>query len=150
MALDETALLVAIRTRLLTVSGLPLAAFRAWENVQFDPPADKKWVRETFLPGSEAKTSTGFLESYGQVQYDLFGPIGEGREGLAALAKAVVEAFEPGQSLVNGSTQVILEEARRLRGRRDTPGEDSRDSGGSLWYYIPVVIEWRAFSPTSV
>lgn len=143
--LDTTALVLLFRARLDTLSSIPDAAHRAWENREFEPDLDQEWLRETLIISDEEKSSTGLIESDGQIRYDVLAPIGSGTEDARAIAKIIAEGFEPGQSLQSGDLRVSLEKTQRLPGR-----EAFQDDGKSLWYMIPVVVFWRVFTPTSV
>lgn len=143
--MNENALMVAFRTKLDTLSGIPDATQRAYENDEFEPTVDKEWMRETLLVGDEAKTSTGLNESSGEVRYDCFAPVGAGTESIRDVARVIADGFEAGQSLQNGGLHVSIEQTKRLPGREDF-GNDEK----TLWYMIPVVISWRVFTLTTV
>lgn len=148
--LDDNALVVAFRTRLLTVAGLPPEDMRAWENVTFDPSPDATWVKEHLAIDDEDLTSFGTLEATGRMIYTFFEPLDRGAEGVRVLARAAALAFEPGQSLQNGDLDVILEKTQRGAGRRASPAsEDFGDEEGALWYAIPVQVFWRTFTPST-
>lgn len=140
MAIDLDALLEAFRTRFTTVAGAPDTAHRASENVEHSPKVNEPWYRETLLPDDEDLSSIATLENTGELRYDFFYPIGTGVTAVRSVTKLVVEAFAAGQALQNGSLHISLEHTRRLNGRIDT------EAGVNIWYHVPVVIYWRAFT----
>jgi hypothetical protein len=144
--LDETALVLAFRTKLDTLAGIPDASHRAWENREFEPELDAEWLRETLVIGDEERSSTGLNESFGQIRYDVLAPIGEGTTNVRAIAKAIAEGFEAGQTLQNGGLSISIEKSTRLPGR-----QAFTETGGSksLWYMVPVAVFWRVFTATS-
>lgn len=143
--LDETALVLIFRGVLDGLAGIPDADHRAWENREFEPEIDAEWLRETLIIGDEEKSSTGYIESAGQIRYDVLGPIGAGTTNVRAIAKIIAEGFEAGQSLQSGGLEVSLEKTQRLPGRNAFVGEERQ-----LWYMVPVAIFWRVFTQTSV
>jgi hypothetical protein len=140
VAIDLDALLEAFRTRLATVAGAPNVAHRASENVEYSPVVDEPWYRETLLPDDEDLSSIATLENTGELRYDFFYPIGSGVTTARAVPKLVVEAFAAGQALQNGGLHISLEHTRRHNGRIDS------EAGVNIWYHVPVVIYWRAFT----
>jgi len=145
--LNESALRRLFRARLKTVSTLPPEARLAWEGRSFTPPDPNPgdlWVREFVSILGESKSSTGFIEATGTTTYAVFTPGTGGTEDADALAQAVAEAFEAGQSLTADGLTAIIERTERA------PYRDSADDrGSSLWIFKTVTIRWRVFTPVS-
>lgn len=105
----------ALRTRLLTVSGIPDAPQRAWEGRDFTPTAGTAWLRDTVLPAGADRVSVG---PYARVrhlalyQVDLFVPALRGTEGDGP-ADAIIAAFWPGLVLSYNGQTVLVRSATR-------------------------------------
>ncbi len=145
--LDSTKLRQVFRAKLRAAGG-DLANIRmAHENrklkLKKDAALPAFWIRETLMIFDESKSSTGTIEADGDMIYDVLGLKSKGTEEIEALAKLVAEAFEAGQSLTATGIEVSLEKSRRFPGL-DDPGENS--PGGSIWFYIPVHVQWRVFT----
>ncbi len=121
----------ALRTQLLTVSGLPTD--REWENQTFTPPASDPWVRETYKPTTERKRASDLVEIAGQMVWDLFYPLNDGVQNIDDMADAIKTAFVPGTSL---SGTVFIDRAER----------GAADEEETSYYTIPVTIHWRAYT----
>lgn len=136
-------LLGAFRDRLDTLSGIPAASKRAYENTTFDPiGVEDEWLRETLLITDEIKSATGTIESYGEVRYGIFTPRGSGITTVNAIAKTIAEGFEEGQALQKNGLEIIIEGSARGQGRPD-PDD-------SIWYMVPVTVLWRAFTAAAI
>jgi len=139
--LDETEVRKVFRAELNGVSGIPAAAFRAWENRGFKPPDPddgQLWIEEFLEIISERKTSSGCIEAVGTTTYSVWVPSRSGTEDGDALARGIAEAFEAGQSLTSSGVTAILERTERApyRGSDDFP----------LWVFKSVTTRWRVFT----
>lgn len=135
---DRDQIRKTLRKRLLTVSTLPPANMRAWENRDFNPPEPKDgviWIRETLIPADERLSALLMLEFDGYVQYDVFCPRGRGTEAAEALAKAIGDVFKPGISLTDPARVHIIRTVA-LQGVAEP-----------VWYGIPVQVIVKAFVP---
>ena len=142
--LNESTLRTVMRTQLKTVASLPASKYRAWENRKFKPPEadeDQPWIREHVSILSERKSSTGYVEAVGTTQYSVYVPAGRGTAQADALAKAIAEAFEAGQSLTGTGLTVILERTERAPYRVD--------ASDSIWVFKTVTSRWRVFTSSS-
>jgi hypothetical protein len=54
---SHKAIIVALRTHLVTLDGLPAEAYRAWINVKFEPTPGQAFLEEEYLPGPQALDS---------------------------------------------------------------------------------------------
>lgn len=138
---NVSSLRAAFRARLSSVSGLP--SFIQHENEEGNPPVDAEWIQERLLM-EEGKTATGTVEAWGEYRLNVFTPKGKTLTTLETLTKDIVEAFEAGQSLSEAGLNIAIERATRLAGRMDFGGGDL-----PLWYFVPIVISWRAFTSSS-
>lgn len=143
--MDLTELRTTMRTQLKTVTTLPSADRRAWENRTFRPPevrdqpgADVMWVREQIRILSETKSSTGFIEAIGETLYMVHYPAGRGTGPMDELTLAIAEAFQAGQSLTGTGLTAILEHTERRPPRVD-PTFPS-------WIFTTVAVRWRSFT----
>ena len=131
---DHKAIRQALRTQLLTVSGLP--AGKQWENKSFTPPTDgSPWLREQLLPAGEEFVASSMWEATGLAQYDLFYPLGDSSEDADTLADAIKRVFRPPQT-IGSSTKVNIDKAER----------DAGQIADSVWYMVSVRITWRAYA----
>jgi len=128
--IDHVAVRQALRTRLLTVSGLPTAL--AWENRNFQPTNNSPWIREYYYPDPERLVAQDLIEGTGFVSYDVVYPVNSGTEDAEGLADDIKAIYEPPGSLANNLSII----------------SSVRDPGFSEhpWYYVPVRIQWRAHS----
>lgn len=129
--IDHVAVRQAIRTRLLTVVGLPSDI--AWENRAFDPPNDgSAWLREFYYPDPERQVANDVIEGTGFMTYDVVYPANAGTEAAEGLADDIKAVFEPPGSL---AANLSIISSVRDPGFTQLP-----------WYYVPVRIAWRAHS----
>lgn len=142
MAFDKSRLRTMFRIRLATVSGLP--TYKAWENRPFklpNPSSTDTWLREKVYINSERKTTPALIEATGETRYDIFLPAGSGTKDADDLTKAIAEAFEAGNSLTNGTFGIQIERTQR--------GNLINETEFDNWSFLPVVIRWRVFTPTT-
>jgi hypothetical protein len=141
MAISTDLIRRKLRSQLLTATGLPLAARRAWENRSFDPntATHLPWLRETLLPGQEDTVSTGLLRAVGLVQYDLFAPKNTGTEAYEAIRDNIKAVFLPGTHIDLGNGHFLS-----VQSGRPLPqvGEDP-------WVGFPLQIAWEAYGTRS-
>lgn len=99
-------------------------------------------IRERYVIIKDWKSSTGFLETIGQTQYDVYVPVGRGTRELNETALQIAKAFKPGQSLTSTDMTIILE-------RADRAGSLGRDEDVPGWVFKTVSCHWRVFTPVS-
>ena len=128
--IDHVAVRQALRTRLLTVVGLPTDI--AWENRAFEPPDESTWIREFYYPDPEFQPAFDVIEGTGFWTVDVVVPISSGTETGESLADDIKAAFEPPGALAANISIV----------------SSVRDSAfvEHPWFYIPVRIQFRAHS----
>jgi hypothetical protein len=143
--LDEALLRRTFRDTLLGVSTIPdERTMIAWENEPFDPPQmvdvgpAPLWVKEHVRVLNESKSSTGFVEAVGETLYSVETPKNRGTEEADALAKAIAEALQAGNSLTATGLTVILEQTER-RPYREDPNHPA-------WVFKTVACRWRTFT----
>jgi len=88
------ALLTALRTRLLTVSGLPP---RAWENVNFVPEIGDAYVTDRWLGGSAQAAEVGdrpLRRGRYLYQINVVSPNNRGMDEIMALADDIASVFQ--------------------------------------------------------
>lgn len=142
MAFDKSLLRTLMRTRLATVTELP--DFKSWENRPFrlpDPMTTSIWLREKVYITTERKTTPGLIEATGETRYDIFIPAGGGTKEADDMTMAIAEAFEAGKSITNGSFGIQIERTQRGNLIHETEFEN--------WSFLPVVVRWRVFTPTT-
>ena len=142
--LDESVLRTTFRAALKTVTLLPKEQFLAWENRNFQPPegdSDAIWVEEFLTILTEPKSSTGFIEAVGLMQYSVNVVKGRGTAPGDALAKGIAEALHAGQSLTGVGLTAILERTERAPYRPR--------SEGSIWVFKTVTSRWRVFTQSA-
>ena len=110
-----------------------------FENYKFTPPnPPQPFLRETYLITSEINTAYDQVEAIGEVHYDVFDVLGRGTERAADIARAVSEAFPPGNSLRDSGVTINIVRTYQAPGRAT-----------KAWYFIPVVVQWRTFATIS-
>lgn len=138
--LDTKKLRLLFRIKLREIQDIPTDI--AYENRPFEvPEPDKLWVRETLLIATEIRSSSGLIQTVGETRYDVFGAKDAGTEKVEELAKKIAEKFEAGTSMVtsDGEVDVHVYRAARFPGRVD-----------EAWFFVPVVLSWRTFTPVAV
>lgn len=100
---------LALRNRLLTVSGLP--ASRAWENKAFTPSAGTPYLTDEFAPATSAALSvpvkSAVVEERGLYVVTLYGLANDGISTIGAWADAILAAFAPGTAVTSTANDVI-------------------------------------------
>ncbi|MBD3615847.1 MAG: hypothetical protein HUJ22_04675 [Gracilimonas sp.] len=122
----------ALRTKLVSIPGIPDEDNQAWQNKVFEPTDGTPWIRETLLPSDERMTANNEKEAVGIYQIDYFVPIGESVYDAEDLADAIKNAFKP-TTVLSGFLRI--ERSRLLPGNTSGP-----------WYKISVVIDYKCFS----
>lgn len=88
-------LIGALRTRLLTVSGLP--AVRAWDNVLFEPTPGTPYVEDQFFSSTQRAAQLGpgtsLTRSRTLYQINLVYPEGQGVNAVLTLADKIAAAM---------------------------------------------------------
>lgn len=106
----------ALRTHLKLVSGLPAAAYRAWEGFAFTPTRGKAFVTDRLASVHSTPRAIGAIEHGMTYTVTLVFPANEGTGAIEALAGAVVDQFKVGTKLTYGSHTVLCEKAERRGG----------------------------------
>lgn len=126
----------ALRTKLLTMTGLPSSANRAWENIDFTPAAGTPWVSEEYLPGPMYRVTVGSsaqLEARPTYLVTFHSLLNIGMDALSLLADTCLELFAPGTEMAVGSDT--------LRVRGDTaPYRGQLLVGDNGWASVSVSI----------
>jgi hypothetical protein len=147
MAVNETVLRRAMRDRLVTLVGYGVQLDRiAYEGRPFVPPppvdaagAVQLWLEEYLRVLSEEKSSSGNIESIGEMIYSVCTPVGRQLESADLLAQRITQVLYPSLWLTLGSQSIILERAERRPYRVSARNQ--------LWLSKPVAIRWRTFTP---
>jgi len=129
----------ALESQVANIAGVPSAANRAWQNVQFTPTTGTSWIRMTFQPTRRRPqdvTADGLQRFDGLFLIDVFAPEGNGPADAEVLADATVDAFEAGTILSANGQTVMIEYAEVA----NAPNQDSP------WFQVPVTIKWKAFN----
>lgn len=127
----------ALEQQIASISGIPSASNRAWENVVFNPTTGTPWVRMTLLPGESRPAVRGanpVLEYVGLFQIDVFQPQGKGPNPADVLADAIRDQFAPGTDITVNSTTTRIRWSERMPGEVDPP-----------WYKVSVTVSWYTF-----
>lgn len=129
----------ALESQVSSVSGIPSAANRAWQNVRFEPTTGTTWVRMTLNPSRRRPqdvTATGLQRYDGLFLVDVFAPEANGPAAAETLADAVVDSFEAGTVLSSGGQTIEIEWAEiSTSAVADSP-----------WFQVPITIKWKAFN----
>jgi hypothetical protein len=137
----------ALRTRLLTVSGIPAQALWSLENREFTKPnvdsaTPVVWLRERLAPQANQTASLGdrdrLVRLNGAYFVDLFFPKALGAKPADDLVGAMQQTFAPGSHIVY-QTLVV-----RLRNIWSSTGIATTDG----WYMRPVTITWQTDNVT--
>ena len=127
----------ALRQRLLTTPGLPPVAQRSWENVAFERPVGKPWLRDALSGGSAELRSVGprgRVRHEGLYFLDFFFPADSAMKDADTLVDEVVTTtFYPGLQVGYGGLFFVVRRATRQLPEHE-PG----------WVQVPTVVEWRA------
>jgi len=129
----------ALESQVANIAGVPSAANRAWQNVQFTPTTGTSWIRMTFQPTRRRPqdvTADGLQRFDGLFLIDVFAPEGNGPADAEVLADATVDAFEAGTILSANGQTIMIEYAEVA----SAPNQDSP------WFQVPVTIKWKAFN----
>lgn len=129
----------ALESRVASVSGIPNASNRAWENVKFSPTTGTAWVRMQLVPISRRPldvTAAGLQRYDGLFIVDAFVPSDKGPSAADDLADATCTSFEAGTILTANSQTVQVEYAEIDRAAVLDPP----------WYQASVTVKWKAFA----
>ena len=127
----------ALEAEIASISGIPSAANRSWENVEFDPTTGTAWVRMTLLPGQQRPAVAGPSPQQlyqGIMQVDIYQPEGDGPNSADVLADAVRDHFTVNDSFTKNSTTVRIRWSERDAGRNEPP-----------WYRVTVNVSWYTY-----
>lgn len=130
---DYTAALVgALRTRLMTVTGIPTD--RAWENVDFTPTNGTPYLEDFWLGGSEQAAEVGATPlQRGRFLYQikLVVPVGTGIHDVFRLADKIADAMRATGLTIAGSPHP---------GRVVSVRKGPRLPEAANWYSLPISI----------
>jgi len=100
---------LALRNRLLSVSGLPAA--RAWENKSFTPSAGTPYLTDEYAPATSTALSvpvkSAVLEERGLYIVTLYGLPNDGITNIRTWTDAILAAFAPGTAVTSTANDVI-------------------------------------------
>lgn len=106
-AYTETRILEGLLSHLSSMPGQTLPV--AWPGLDFEPPADQKYLRVTYLPN----VTTSFLlgenepkEHIGQLQIDVMWPQGAGTSQPTEIAGAIIQRFKDGTTIENEGVRI--------------------------------------------
>jgi hypothetical protein len=109
--IDDTAIHLALRNRLLTVSGLPSTTNRAWENKKFTPTQGSAYITDSYVPGPPAlitvPADTGTLEHRGLYVVQWYGIEYDGFTNIRTGVKAILAKFSYGTRITCTDGQVV-------------------------------------------
>jgi hypothetical protein len=133
----EAEILLALRNHLVAFAqarSLPIA----FTNKSLTPPADEKYLRETYLPNGIASRliQASRQRLQGLYQIDLMWPQDAGETAAQTLAGDIAEHFNGDDFLVNGATSVRVTERPTLAGLLI---EDTRAM-------LPVTVKWESWT----
>ncbi len=101
--LDDEAIMLALRNRLLTVSGIPAAANRVKVNKSYTPIAGVPYVEEDYVPGPPALKSFpaqgGTIEARGLYVVRWYGIEDKGSAAIRAGALTILAKFAIGTTM---------------------------------------------------
>jgi hypothetical protein len=110
--IDHTTIQLALRNKLLTISGsLPAAAQRAWENTKFDPTAGTAYITEQYLPGPMQQVTLGALGELEVLPMYVIGihaPTDQDILPAGNYADAILQLFAPGTAITAGSDTLYV------------------------------------------
>jgi len=132
--IDLEAVRILLRSHFALTAGLPVAAYRKYENTAFNPPDNAMWVSERFLVDGERQVASDLVSATGIITFAVHGPTGKGTKIAGVLAKAIKEQFAVPQSLQSGALEVAIDRAETVSGFIDEP-----------WYIVPTLISWRVY-----
>lgn len=128
----------ALETQIATVSGIPSANNRAWENVFFRPTSNSPYVRMTLFPTSSRPAVRGpnpQIKHDGLFLVDVVYPINEGAAMAETLADNIRAAYTVDDTFTSGSTSVRFNYSERGAGIVD-----------GNWFRVPVTISWFSYA----
>lgn len=142
MTLDLNGVQETLRANLFSVVGVDPKTNVSFQNRPFTPPEDGIWIREHMQPVEEVLSSSGLETTVGNYGIDVFCRIGKGTRQVEEMVRLLKAAFAPGTSLRRGTDGVSVSIYRSPRlNARTTPGMNP------VWWFRPMVVYWRAFSP---
>jgi hypothetical protein len=121
------------------LASMPSVPPIAWENSDFAPPANGKWLRARVTFGTqEGRTVLGtgdqLVQETGLFLVDCFTAEGIGPAAVDALATSVRARFPRGMTLSNTTVTVRIVSNSRDRGVQAPEGETG--------YFVPVSAVW--------
>lgn len=109
--IDHSAIHLALRARLLTVSGIPDANHRAWENKSYTPVDGEPYIEEQFVPAVQflwtMPPQGAVVEARGLYVVNWFGVSNTGTNGISTGCDAILAKFTPGTRLVLASGDIV-------------------------------------------
>lgn len=138
MATVESSIATALMARAASLVLSPVHPV-SWPNVNFTPPANKKYLRVSHLPNTTDRLFVGNADPHqhqGILQIMVCAPLNSGEAAARELAGLVANHFPPGLRLHSGSVQVKITKRANIASALVTTTE----------LQIPVSIEYRAFN----
>lgn len=139
---DQRAVLLSVRRKFLTTSGLP--ADVQYDGVRFPdgPPSDKLFINERLRPLEQFQAAFRVSQSEGIVTYEVAAPAN--RPDLITeaydVAHRILENFEHATYYTDSDGTKF----QVIRSYMGTTGFGQGDE--SDLYFVPVVVLWRSFS----
>lgn len=145
--LNVDTLRILMRGPLLAIAGVPPILYENRAGSPPDPTAyDSLFVEEGVTILDETRSAQRLIETLGETRYEVYAPINTGTADVDLLAKKIADAYEAGLSLAGSGITVGIFKTRRLPGARRDP--EANSSGA--WFSVPVIVTWRAFTPTTL
>jgi len=120
------------------LQSLPASPPVAWENAGFKPVDGVTFLAETYLPAETSGVgvaATDSLDYTGIYQIDVRAALDDYKKEANDTADAVASHFRRGTILTYNGQKVTIQSVSRAQGRAD-----------GAWWFIPVSVNWRAFS----
>lgn len=120
------------------LKALPSPPPIAYENAGYTPTEGTAYIAEHYLPAETSPVGLADSDSNdftGVYQVDVRAPLDDYKKEGNDIADAVLSHFKRGTVMTYSGQSVVVQSASRAQGRRS----------GS-WWFIPVSINWRAFS----
>jgi hypothetical protein len=126
---------VALESTLNSISGLPDIN---WENINFTPQTGQSWIRARVLPQTRQPAQRGpspQMRYTGIYELLVYTPANQSPQEAENICEVLINNFEATSDIVTDDVRVSIRSAEREVGITDSP-----------WYYVPVVINWYAYT----
>lgn len=126
---------IALEGKLSGISGLPDIN---WENLNYTPSTGSSWIRARVLPVTRVPAHRGpqpQMRYSGIYELIVYTPSNQSPAESEDICETLINNFEATSDIVTGDVRVSIRSAEREAGITDSP-----------WYYVPVVINWYAYT----